>query len=217
MPNITTMLLDALATHGISAFYDVDEGLLIAHPATIPQEKVMAGEHIVLTTPGTASPGCHATAWAPEGAPDYQQIATVYEPQSGSALADDVNLCARAVAEWFTTPRLTAGAVLLAALAEWGITTHSDDIGMSYAIPLDPATCTADVRDRAHLSVADRDSSVEHVPAAHTGWSVFVHDGNGYPVGDPMFIGGDGGPVDCGADSAAAAEAIADYLTHPTH
>ncbi|WP_208874745.1 hypothetical protein [Streptomyces sp. PBH53] len=202
----TTTVLEALAAVSVPGYFDEDEGIVIAHPADVPQNKAKRGEHVVVFP----HRGYYVTAWEPDGTPDFTQIATVYE-------GNDVNLCARAVAQWFTTPRPSAGAVLLAALAQWGITAHSDDVGMSYAIPVDPSTRAKDVRNRPHLSVGDRNPSVEHVPAAHTGWTVFVHDENGEPVGDPVFISGDGGPVDCDADSAAAAEAIADYLTHPSH
>lgn len=204
-------VIEALAAANVPAYYDEDEGLLVAHSADVPQGRAILGEHVVIQPRERDGGGYYAVAWEPDGLPDYTEIATVYETPGA-----DVNLCARAVAEWFTTPRPSAGAVLLAALAEWGITTHSDHIGMSYAVPLDPTTPAADIYNRPHLSVGDRNPSVEHVPAAHTGWTVFVHDANGEPIGDPMFISGDGGPVDCGADSAAVAEAIADFLTRPS-
>ncbi|MFJ9416646.1 hypothetical protein ACIRPT_20990 [Streptomyces sp. NPDC101227] len=207
----TAIALEALAAVGVPAYFDEEEGLLVAHPADVPQRKALSGEHVVLSPLDLTGRGYRAAAWVPDGAPDFAETATVYETPGSDAAQ-----CARAVAEWFTTPRPNAGAVLLAALAEWGITAHSDDVGMSYAIPLDPATPAADVRDRPHLSVGDRNPSVGHVPAAHTGWTVFLHDEFGEPVGDPLFISGYSGPVDCATDSAAAAEAITDYLTCPT-
>ncbi|MEU1355383.1 hypothetical protein ABZ410_15990 [Streptomyces cinnamoneus] len=152
--------------------------------------------------------GYCATAWEPAAKSDFIEVATVFK-------AEDLALCVQAVAEWFTTPRPTAGAVLLAALAKWGITAHSDDIGMSYAIPVDQTTPAADARNRPHLSVGDRSPSIEHVPAAHTGWTMFLHDENGEPIGEPLFISGDGGPVDCDTDSATIAELIADMVTYP--
>lgn len=109
----------------------------------------------------------------------------------------------------------TAGDLLLAALAEYGITTHSDWIGMSYAIPLDPGTPEQRIRDSAHLSVGDRGPSIEHDPGEHTGWTVFLHDEHGMPLGDPLYIAGDGGLVDCTEESAVTAAVIADFLTAP--
>ncbi|MEU2380310.1 hypothetical protein [Streptomyces misionensis] len=107
----------------------------------------------------------------------------------------------------------TAGSVLRAALAERGVMAHTDAVGMSYAIPLDPATPACEIYIRAHLSVADRNTSIEHAPAAHTGWTVFLHDRDGVPVGDPLYIAGDGDElIDCVAESAAAAAFIADWL-----
>ncbi|MFD4412416.1 hypothetical protein [Streptomyces sp. NPDC058475] len=127
--------------------------------------------------------------------------------------ADRFAECVEAIADWVTNPLPTAGSVLLAALAKYGVIAHTD-VGLSYAIPLDPTTPASEAYSRAHLSVADRSPSIEHDPAAaHTGWTVFLHDANGEPVGDPLYITGDGEPVDCTADSAAAAELIADWLT----
>ncbi|MCX4682339.1 hypothetical protein OG413_44970 [Streptomyces sp. NBC_01433] len=109
----------------------------------------------------------------------------------------------------------TAGAMLLDALAAYDVRAHSDAIGMTYAVAFEPDTPSWRVRSSFHLSVGDRASSVEHAPAAHTGWTVFVHDDQGEPLGDPLYIAGDGDLVDCAADSAAAAMLMADYLTAP--
>ncbi|MFE2314140.1 hypothetical protein ACFXC8_13255 [Streptomyces sp. NPDC059441] len=121
--------------------------------------------------------------------------------------------CIERIAEWVTNPLPTAGSVLLAELAKYGIAAHTD-IGLSYAIPVDPATPAAEAFSRAHLSVADRNPSIEHDPAFHTGWTVFVHDEDGTPIGDPRYIAGDGEqPVDCTADSVLCAAYISDWLT----
>ncbi|MEW1700782.1 hypothetical protein [Streptomyces sp. NPDC091278] len=135
-----------------------------------------------------------------------------------AAYDDGAALVARAVTEWLAEFRPTAGTVLLAALATQGITAYSgDDFGMSYVIPLDPATPGPDVRNHLHLSIGDRNPSVEHVPAAHTGWTAFLYDEDGSPVGAPVFTSGDGTtPVDCAADSGAAARALAAFLANPT-
>ncbi|RNG13018.1 hypothetical protein [Streptomyces botrytidirepellens] len=215
MPNITTLLTDALAAYNISAFYDAGEGILVAHPATVSRHKALTGEHIVLVTPYTHSPGCHATAWVPDGEPDFMNIATVYEPQRGSALDDEAARCALAVAQWFTDPRPTAGAVVLDALAKYGITAREGDAGMSYEVPIGPhAPAQAD--SPVYLSLCDRAPGVEHVPAAHTGWVVFAHTASGEPVGDALYCTSGTVLVDCDADSAAAAACIADYLIRLT-
>ncbi|MER5301394.1 hypothetical protein ABT039_18230 [Streptomyces lasiicapitis] len=207
-----TTVIEALAAADVPAYYDENEGLLIAHSADTPRERAILGEHVVIQPLDREGNGYCAVAWEPNGLSYYKEIASVYETPG-----TDVNLCARAVAEWFTTPRPSAGDVLLAALAGWGITAHTDGIGMSYAIPVDPATPEADIRNRPHLSIGDRNPSIEHVPAAHTGWTLFLHDENGEPVSAPLYISGDGGPVSCDADSAAVAEVIADFLTSPAH
>ncbi|MEU6071894.1 hypothetical protein ABZ864_47625 [Streptomyces sp. NPDC047082] len=131
--------------------------------------------------------------------------------------ADQLPDCVQAIADWVTNPLPTAGSVLLAALAEHGITAHTDAVGLSYAIPLYPNIPALDIYNRAHLSVADRTPSIEHDPAAHTGWTVIQHDDNGHPLGDPLYIAGSGEPVDCTADSQAAATFITDWLTAPQH
>jgi hypothetical protein len=130
-------------------------------------------------------------------------------------LATEAEQCARAVAEWFSSPRPTAGALLLGALAEYGIRADSDDVGMSCAVAFDRETPSWNVRSSFHLSVGDRAPSVDHVPASHTGWTVFVHDDRGEPIGEPLYIAGGGGLVDCAADSATAAARIADYISAP--
>ncbi|MFJ8752325.1 hypothetical protein ACIREO_23760 [Streptomyces sp. NPDC102441] len=114
-----------------------------------------------------------------------------------------------------TSAAATAGAMLLDALTAYGVRVDSDAVGMSYAVAFEPDTPSWSVRSSFHLSVADRAPSVEHAPVSHTGWTVFAHDDQGEPLGDPLYIAGSGGLVDCAADSAAAAMFIADYLTAP--
>ncbi|UQI49794.1 hypothetical protein M1P56_35930 (plasmid) [Streptomyces sp. HU2014] len=112
----------------------------------------------------------------------------------------------------------TAGAILRAALAEQGITVHTDGMSPSYAIPLDPTTSALEVYGRPHLLVADRSPSIEHTPDAHTGWVVVLHDETGEPDGDWLYSAGSGDePVDCTAESVAAAAFIADWLTSHRH
>lgn len=109
-------------------------------------------------------------------------------------------------------PPTTAGEILLTALANLDIPVHTDGMSPSYAIPQDETTPEREVYNRPHLLVADRAPSVEHPATAHTGWVVFEHDATGQPVGDALYTGGNGGPVDCAADSEAAADAINDWL-----
>ncbi|MEV0487318.1 hypothetical protein AB0I69_42800 [Streptomyces sp. NPDC050508] len=216
---VIAQLIDA----GVGAFWDYDESMLIAHPATISEDDaLMSGQHIMVNWSGadrvTAPDGAsfEATAWEPDGLPDYDKIATVYATPVARPFDEEAARCARAVAEWFAGPRLTAGDLLIAALAEYGITaetgmsvdygTHSDIVSVALPLPYDAY---------AHLIIADRDGSLRHVPAAHIGWSVFLHNEEREALGDPVYIAGDGGFVDCAEDSAAAAEFIADFLTSP--
>lgn len=230
VPAIATSIITALTDAGVGAFWDT-ERILIAHPAGLTEEQALTGEHVLVDW--TAAPGAttldgaklEATAWEPDGLPDYAQIATVHGTPPDCPPGEEVAQCVAAVAEWFAGPRLTAGAVLTAALAEYGIADgnglsieygHPHDHGdsLSVLLPLPGDTY-------AHLVIADRDGSLRHLPTAHTGWSLFLHDEQGDPVGnpagDPVYIAGDedGGPVDCVKESAAAAAFIADFITSP--
>ncbi|MGW7521858.1 hypothetical protein ACWGJ2_40465 [Streptomyces sp. NPDC054796] len=206
--------LAALAAVQVPAYFNEKEGMLVAHPADVPRDQALSGEH-VLVSPREyrTGRGYSAVARVPDGGVDFTLIAFVFW-----ATGDDVNQCARAVAEWVTTPRPTAGAVLRAALAEWGITMGTDYVDGTNAIPQNAATSTTDIRGRAHLTVGAGDFFAEHVPASHTGWIVGIHDEIGEHVGTMYFPAKpEGDLVDCAADSSAVAEAIADYLTRPPH
>ncbi|MFC8950944.1 MULTISPECIES: hypothetical protein [Streptomyces] len=215
-------VLSALTAAGAGAYFDPEERVIFAHPAAVAQDNALRGEHIMIRWSACDLDHSHqdrvrfeATAWIPDGRPDFHQLGTVYTTPVPRDLASEAGQCARAVAEWFSSPRPTAGAVLVAALAEYGIRADSDDVGMSYAVAFDPETPSWKVRSGFHLSVGDRDPSVDHVPASHTGWTVCVHDDQGEPIGDPLYIAGSGGLVDCAGDSAAAAAVVADYLSAP--
>lgn len=156
-----------------------------------------------------------ATIWMPDGLPDYAQVGTVYTTPEHGPLGAEAKHCARAVAQWLTDPDHTAGTMLLAELAERGITpdelcvvrtTHSD----TYDVTVQLGRSTY-----GRLSIADRSGSVSHVPAAHTGWSILLHDERGEAVGDPVYIAGDGGLVDCAQDSAIAATFVAGCVKNP--
>ncbi|NGO40602.1 hypothetical protein [Streptomyces ureilyticus] len=218
-----TIATQALAAWGITAHPDDDAGntwLVIGHDQTrrgFP--RMLAGPYIVLYLYREAPEEITITR-APARGDEWHVIAgdgTGAERTLIERPAGQLTECVEAVAEWVTNPLPTAGSVLLAALAKYGVTAHTD-VGLSYAIPLDPATPASEAYSRAHLSVADRSPSIEYDPAVHTGWTVFLHDENGEPVGDPLYIAGDGDePVDCTADSAAAAAFIADWLTSHHH
>jgi hypothetical protein len=70
-------------------------------------------------------------------------------------------------------------------------------------------------RTYGRLSIANRSGSVSHVPAAHTGWSILLHDERGEAVGGPVYIAGNGGLVDCAQDSATAAAFVASCVENP--
>ncbi|MGW3200019.1 hypothetical protein ACWDBD_36740 [Streptomyces sp. NPDC001118] len=209
----------ALAEWGISAHADDDAGntwLVIGRDQSTDEFPDMDKPYVLLAVNNDDE-----DVWATDRPPvcpgDEWQVVTGDGTGAEETLTtcpiDQLHLCVAVIAEWMTTPLPTAGSVLLAALAKYGVTVHVDGVGLSYAIPLDPATPASEAYSRAHLSVADRNVSIEHSPAAHTGWTVFLHDDNGDPVGDPLYIAGDGEePVDCTAESAAAAAFIANWL-----
>ncbi|MFI7087563.1 hypothetical protein ACIBUR_28705 [Streptomyces anulatus] len=231
MPNVVlpattaaATVLSALHAVGVPAFFDHEEDVVIAHHETIGPEEALDHPHIMLAWTTAGSDQSHADAASvravaeePNGGPDFHEVGTVYESPVRRSLAVEAETCARAVAEWLSAPaNAPAGDVLLAALGQYGIqpgealsvsrTAHSD----LYEAPLRLG------QGHGRLTVADRDGSVRHLQAGHTGWSILLHDESGDPVGDPVFITGDGEePVDCAEDSASAAAVLADWLTAP--
>ncbi|MFJ3365839.1 hypothetical protein [Streptomyces anthocyanicus] len=66
---------------------------------------------------------------------------------------------------------------------------------------------------RGTLEIADRDFSLFHRPDEHSGWSIFPRDEHGVCLSNPIYISGDGETaVACGADSFAAAAAVAAHI-----
>ncbi|MEW1930488.1 hypothetical protein [Streptomyces sp. NPDC088360] len=210
----------ALAEWGITAHRDDDAGsswLTVGYDQTRKGfPRVLSAPYVVLYLYSDADEEEITVDRAPVTGDEWTVLAgdgSGAERELITRPADRFAECVEAIADWVTNPLPTAGSVLRAALAEHGVTVHTDGIGLSYAIPVDPATPAQEIYNRAHLSVADRNPSIEHDPVHHTGWTVFVHDANGEPVGDPLYIAGNGAPVDCTADSAAAAAFIADWFT----
>ncbi|MBG7704864.1 hypothetical protein HCJ76_44085 [Streptomyces sp. MC1] len=115
-----------------------------------------------------------------------------------------------------TAPQ-TAGDILLAALADYGIPFHVVHIPMWGSVV--EIRLTEVGAGTGTLEIADRDASILHPANEHTGWSLFRKDANGEFVPatcEPMYIGGDGYKhYNCANDSQRAAEAIADFLTAP--
>lgn len=213
-------VLSACKDIGVAAFFDPEDRVIYAHPATTPQAKALEGLHIMIaikeaTVLSSEMPPLRVSAWEPDGSPDFRDLGTVYASDHGRPINEEADRCARAAADWFAARM--AGLMLLEALAEYGIL-PGDGLSVTYTTDND----TYDVLlplpngERARLSVADRDGSVKHVPAAHTGWRVVLLDERGEVVGEPvMWVSGDGSPLDCAEDSAATAAFIADVLTAP--
>ncbi|MFJ1742506.1 hypothetical protein ACIOG4_28005 [Streptomyces microflavus] len=216
-------VLSALHAVGVPAFFDHEEDVVIAHWKTIASKEALDHPHVMISWTTTGADqrldmaSVRAIVEEPNGAPDFHEVATAYESSVRRPLAAEAETCARAVAAWLSAPgNVPAGDILLAALAQYGIrpgaelslsrTAHSD----LYHAPLQLG------RGYGHLAVADRDGSVRHLQGGHTGWSILLHDESGDPVGDPVFITGDGEElVDCAEDSADAAAVLADWLTSP--
>ncbi|WP_330335674.1 hypothetical protein OHS33_39235 (plasmid) [Streptomyces sp. NBC_00536] len=222
LPDVAAVI-STLKAVGLGAFYDADDRAVIAHPIQIPQEHALNGTHVMVQW-GPYNSGLiygrpasfRATEWVGDG-PDLREMGTIYATPIRRPFTREAQRCANAIREWMLRPGYTAGAVLLAALAEYGLTpgngisvaynVHSD----SYDIPV-----TFSRGEQGRLSVADRDGSIRHLPGRHTGWSILLHDERGDAVGDPVHISGDGRTsVDCAADSESAAAVIADWVTAP--
>lgn len=109
----------------------------------------------------------------------------------------------------------TAGDLMLAALAGYGIRAIQDEV--SIAVPLDQGIDLDWTLHHDRIVIADRNPWYGHAPAEHTGWVVDIYNPDNEPVSDapPIHIAGDDRDslVDCVADCAAAAAAIADFLT----
>ncbi|MEU6632923.1 hypothetical protein ABZ905_32255 [Streptomyces parvus] len=211
-------LLDALEAVDVPAFFDSEEWVIYAHPKTVTQAEALNHTHIMIDWQESPDHSLiRAIAERPDGPSDFQVIGTVYETPVRRSRAEEASVCARAAAEWLHAPGKTAGSVLLNALADYGIA-PGDGLAVTYG----PHSDTYDVflplpdGERARLSVADRNGSLKHVPAAHTGWSVVLHDERGELVGEPVvWASGDGSPLDCAEDSAAVAAFLADVVTAP--
>ncbi|MEU8540829.1 hypothetical protein AB0C52_12730 [Streptomyces sp. NPDC048717] len=207
-PDVLPELTVYLNAAGIPTFYDVEENLLFAHGPTVSRARARYSEHVTIGT-RYMQPGYCAAAYVPDSPPDYHKIATVYDDPN-----PDMRECAKAVIDWFTRPRISAGGVLMAALSKRSIPVCTDDLGLSYAVPLDPATPAAEIFQRPHIAIGDRNPSIDHPADTHTGWIVQLVDRDNEPIGPPLFKGSDW--VDCEADSAAAADVIARLLYRPT-
>ncbi|RSS95079.1 hypothetical protein EF903_05415 [Streptomyces sp. WAC05292] len=224
MPPSAAEIVTAVNAAGAAAFFDHEEELLFAHPRHVPEERALDGAHILVDyksfdpdQPYADRAWFEATEWVPDGGIDFHRQATIYTTSGWQPFAAEAARCAEAVAEWLAAPGVTAGTVLRAALAEYGIT-PGDGLSVTYGTHSDRFDVPVAFSRGAYglLTLADRDGSLRHLPGAHTGWSILLHDERGEPVGDPVYITGNGDTaIDCAADSAAAAALVADWLTAP--
>ncbi|MEV7885219.1 hypothetical protein ACWD3I_25155 [Streptomyces sp. NPDC002817] len=218
-----SMVLGALSAAGLGAHFNSEEGVVIAYPAAVPKASALDGVHVTVQWDTTGPQQPHetrarfsASAWIPDSPPDYHEVGTVHTSATPGPLATEAEVCARAVAAWLSHPETIAANTLLSALAVHGIT-PGNGLTVSYGAHSDRASVTVRLSRDTYgtLVIADRAGSLRHAPAQHTGWSIFLHDERGEPVGDPVYIAGDGGTVDCSQDSSAAAQFIADCLSAP--
>lgn len=235
-----SVLLKALTAAGVPAFYDEGDDVIYAHPDSVTQDQTFHHAHVMINWTKTypdsiAETYVAVTLWKPDGLTDFDQINTLYATPGQGPLAEEAQRAAQAAADWMANRR--ADGLLLNALAEYGLlpargalmTPDQFDTVCALAKngtpPVTGVLISADRIDIpisfghgewGRLSIADRACSVQHVPSVHTGWSMFLHDEHGEPVGDPVFIsGGNDAFVDCAADSAELAAAAADWVTAP--
>ncbi|MER7761567.1 hypothetical protein [Streptomyces sp. NPDC097619] len=227
VPPSATAIITALHTAGVATHFDSEEECVFAYPSHVPPDRALDGPHILIDwhTVAPSRPsgdrGLYtATLWYPEeGDPDTFQVGPrIFQSSAGGTLAEESARCGRAVGEWLNRPGHTAGTVLLAALAEYGIDIESGLLTVAYGTHSDGLGVPIAFTGWAHgrLTLADRAGSLRHMPSTHTGWSIILHDEHGEPVGGPVHITGDGTTVvDCVADSAEAAAVVAEWLTTP--
>ncbi|MCX4784125.1 hypothetical protein [Streptomyces sp. NBC_01264] len=106
VPGNAQRLVDAIQAAGANAWYDHEEGVVFAHPAGVPQDRALLGEHISLQllTDSTGWPGgFRAVAWVPDGGVDFHETAQVFL-FCGVPDQKEVDRGAQAVAEWFSRP-----------------------------------------------------------------------------------------------------------------
>ncbi|MEU5430546.1 hypothetical protein AB0H73_33785 [Streptomyces olivoreticuli] len=63
-----TIVLEALAAAGIPAYFDEDEGILIAHPTDVPQDQAKSGDHVLATRRRDGTAGSAAYPYRPRRA-----------------------------------------------------------------------------------------------------------------------------------------------------
>jgi hypothetical protein len=110
----------------------------------------------------------------------------------------------------------TAESMLRAALAARGITPVRDYLCL--VVPKNLNTPAGEEMNVPHLAIAAPGPSLEHTPEEHTGWEAWLYDGRRGDGGHPYTVydgTADGKPVDCAADSIAAAKAIAEFTGAP--
>ncbi|MER5482606.1 hypothetical protein ABT024_05230 [Streptomyces sp. NPDC002812] len=219
MPMNAFFLVLAFATSDdLHAFYSEGDRFVVVLPAGVHQDHFEYVEHVtVAIRDGAQCPveegltWCEALAWESVGWPDCNRIDTVYQAPSGEKGHVPLVECVRAITAWFAG-RPTADAVLASALGEYGIASDfsSNDGALTVYVPGPVSYERASI---ATLRVTNGASG--RIPASGaSGWAVHAHDNRGQWAG---VLRGAPGPrfVDCAADSAAAAEAIAEFISAP--
>ncbi|MEU5486025.1 hypothetical protein [Streptomyces mirabilis] len=106
VPSTARSIVAALTEAGVGAFYYAEEKVILAHPAGLSEATVFARPHVMLTWQGPPDGQgdgmkLEATAWVPDGTPDYALVGTVYTTATRAPLAEEAARCARVVAQWF--------------------------------------------------------------------------------------------------------------------
>ncbi|WP_327359737.1 hypothetical protein [Streptomyces sp. NBC_01304] len=222
VPAPAERLVNAIRQAGPGAFYDAEDGVVIAHRGDVAQELAVTGAHLVLQLHRASdgwSDGFTVTAWAPGLRGDLSEVAQVFACRG--LLSDElVERGARAVSEWLSEPRPSAGALLLAALAEQGIVPVRS--GSSYVVPLLPGVTGEAVWSSEYLRISGQSWAGDHVPAAHIGWAISRHPNPDHANGNPVCATVYPTPLypargECATDSANTAAYVADRLATASH
>ncbi|MFB8025916.1 MULTISPECIES: hypothetical protein [unclassified Streptomyces] len=108
-------VVSALKAAGAAAYFDDEEQMIVAHHPAVAEAQALDGYHITidwmsrkLEWPFHNPAELTATAWIPDGRPDFHKVGTVYRSPAWASFADEATKCALASFQFLTRPEHTA-------------------------------------------------------------------------------------------------------------